>query len=52
MPLGETLISKGLINQEQLGKALEEQKKSSGERLGDILVRLGFVTKDQVESSL
>jgi len=52
MPLGENLIKKGLLKQEQLAKALEEQKKNQGERLGEILIRLGMVTKEQVESSL
>jgi hypothetical protein len=52
MPLGENLIKKGLLKQEQLTKALEEQKKNPGQRLGEILIRLGMVTKEQVESSL
>lgn len=52
MPLGETLISKGVISPEQLEKALAEQKKNAGERLGDIIIRLGFASKEQVESAL
>jgi hypothetical protein len=52
MPLGENLIKKGFITQDQLDKALEEQKKSPNERIGEILVRLDLVTKEQVESSL
>jgi len=52
MPLGENLIKKGLLKQDQLAKVLEEQKKNQGERLGEILIRLGMVTKEQVESSL
>lgn len=50
--LGDTLISKGLLTKEQLDKAIEEQKKTPGERLGAILVKLGYVTNAQVEASL
>jgi len=49
--LGDTLMEKGLITQDQLDKALDEQKKQAGEKLGVILVRLGFVSKEQVEAS-
>ena len=42
--LGDLLISKGLINQDQLRIALFEQKKQNMP-LGKILVRLGFVTE-------
>jgi hypothetical protein len=52
MPLGENLIKKGFLTQDQLNKALEEQKKNPSEKVGQILVRLGYVTKEQVESSL
>jgi hypothetical protein len=52
MPLGENLIGKGVIKPDQLAKALDEQKKTPGEKLGAILIRLGFATKEQVESSL
>ena len=52
MPLGENLISKGIITQDQLDKALAEQKNSPGERIGEILIRLGFASKEDVESSL
>jgi len=50
--LGDELISKGLLTKEQLDKAIEEQKKTPGERLGAILVKLGYVTNAQVEASL
>lgn len=50
--LGDTLISKGLLTKEQLDKAIEEQKKTPRERLGAILVKLGYVTNAQVEASL
>ena len=37
MQIGETLLSKGIINRDQLEKALDEQKKT-GARLGDVVV--------------
>ncbi|MCW5964845.1 MAG: Flp pilus assembly complex ATPase component TadA [Bryobacterales bacterium] len=42
MRIGERLIAKGLISQEDLERALEIQK-GRGEKLGRILVDLGFV---------
>jgi hypothetical protein len=50
--LGDKLLEKGLITQVQLDAALAEQMKSPGERLGDILVRLGFITNGQIEKAL
>ncbi len=43
MPLGELLSSRGLITREQIEFVLHEQK-ATGERLGETLLRLGFVT--------
>jgi type IV pilus assembly protein PilB len=52
MALGDNLIGKGLLTKAQLDKALEEQKKTPGVKLGELLIRLGMATKEQVESSL
>ncbi len=52
MALGDNLIGKGLLSKEQLDTALAEQKKTPGVKLGEILVRLGMATKEQVESNL
>ncbi len=42
--LGQLLIREGLVSEQDLRTALEEQQKNNdGERLGDILVRLGTV---------
>ncbi len=49
--IGELLLKKGLITEEQLNKALEEQQKT-GKRLGDILVELGFIDRDTLERTL
>jgi len=49
MPLkiGEFLVRSNLINQDQLDKALEEQKQTGG-RVGEHLIRLGFVTEEDI----
>lgn len=49
--LGKVLIKKGLIDDEDLKLALEEQRKS-GERLGRILVRKGYVGKEEMQEIL
>lgn len=43
--LGELLISRGFIRQNQLEEALEEQKKTK-HWLGEILVRFGFINEE------
>ncbi|MGE5236229.1 MAG: type IV-A pilus assembly ATPase PilB [Acidobacteriota bacterium] len=47
LKLGELLLKAQLVSQQQLSKALEEQK-SSGGKLGEILQRLGYVTEDDI----
>ncbi len=49
--LGEILVREGLITQEQLRKALLEQK-NSGMRLGYTLVKLGFIEETEVSKML
>lgn len=45
--LGEALLQRGLITKEQLEHALLEQKRSN-ERLGRVLMRLGYVSEEDV----
>ena len=45
--LGDALVQEGYITEEQVGLALEEQKKQ-GTLLGETMVALGFVTEDQL----
>ncbi len=45
--IGELLLNAGLINQEQLATALREQKNNPG-RLGSILVRLGYISNEDL----
>lgn len=52
MMLGEALLAKEIITKSQLAQALAEQAKSPSEKLGSVLVRLGFATKEQIDSVL
>lgn len=45
--LGDLLLKAQLITQEQLNKALEEQR-SLGGRLGEVLLRLGYVSEEDI----
>jgi type IV pilus assembly protein PilB len=45
--LGDLLVAEGLITEEQLGKALAEQRGST-EKLGSILLKLNFVQEEQL----
>ena len=49
--LGDILVREGLITQDQLKKALLEQK-TSGMRLGYTLVKLGFIEETEVTKML
>jgi type IV pilus assembly protein PilB len=49
MPLGESLVNNGVITKEQLEKALEEQKKNPQEKIGQILLRLGFIPVEELK---
>ncbi|MBL8523853.1 MAG: Flp pilus assembly complex ATPase component TadA [Betaproteobacteria bacterium] len=51
LPLGQTLLSRGVISPDQLNIALTEQRKSKT-ALGKILVRLGFVTEATIRDTL
>ena len=51
--LGDLLVSNNLITRENLAKALEEQKESSGQlRLGTILIKNGFISEQDLTSFL
>ncbi|HVO40552.1 MAG TPA: hypothetical protein VMV03_16080 [Spirochaetia bacterium] len=52
MPLGETLVNAGVITREQLEIALAEQKKHPEEKIGQILLRLGFLPIEDLEAHL
>ncbi|MCX5654209.1 MAG: ATPase, T2SS/T4P/T4SS family [Planctomycetota bacterium] len=51
--LGDLMIQRGALTQEQLARALETQQQSQQQRLiGEILVDLGYATKEQVLSAV
>jgi len=50
-PLGLMLFSQGSMNEEQFKVALENHR-SSGERIGDVALHLGFVNEEQVAEAL
>jgi type IV pilus assembly protein PilB len=49
--LGDLLVKENLISQQQLKEALEYQRVNGG-RLGNCLIRLGFVTDDEITTIL
>jgi predicted ATPase with chaperone activity len=51
MAIGELLLAKNVIDEEQLQKVLHQQKIAGG-RLGDNLVALGYITRGDLESIL
>lgn len=50
--IGDLLIEKGILTQDQLNIALTEQKKSANKPLGKIIVSLGFATEAVVRDAL
>ena len=52
-PLGQLLLTKGLIKPEQLERALDEQRRSNHQKLlGEILVELRLCSEDQITEAL
>ena len=51
MPLGERLVSEGLISEDQLQVALKEQSRHD-EPLGRILVKLGLISEGVLRDTL
>jgi type IV pilus assembly protein PilB len=49
--LGGVLISEGIITEDQLKEAIEHQQKE-GTRIGEALVRLGYVNEEQIVIAL
>lgn len=50
--IGEVLIDKGYITEQQMNEALAYQKEHRDKRVGQILMELGFVTENQVLDAL
>lgn len=51
MAIGELLLEKNVIDEEQLKTVLHQQKIAGG-RLGDILVALGYITRQRLDEIL
>ncbi len=50
---GKNLVDRGVITQDQLDEAIHRQQTTmSGKRLGDVLIRLGFISKSHVVECL
>jgi general secretion pathway protein E len=52
LPLGQILIDKGLIEAEDLDRALELQKERRGEKLGKILIDMGYIAQRDLLGAL
>lgn len=50
MPLGLSLVSRGLLTNAQLRQATEEQKKSGGD-IGEVLVQRGTLSEEQLTAA-
>src|SRR5439155_18133914 len=50
-PLGELLVSRGLIGEQELELALDEHRRT-GKRLGEVLVELGLISGPELELAL
>ena len=47
MKLGEILVNQGLISEDMLAQALEEQK-ADGEKIGTTLIKMGFISEEEL----
>ncbi len=51
LKLGEILVQQGLITNDQLNQAIETQKTDKG-RIGEILIKLNFITEEDIAAAL
>ena len=51
MKLGEILVNQGLISEDMLAQALEEQK-ADGEKIGTTLIKMGFISEEELLQAL
>ena len=50
--LGQILVDLGHLTEDQLWDVLEEQKQSAGEIIGQVAIRMGFVSEAHVSEAL
>ena len=49
LPLGQVLLNRGLVTQDQIDTALDKQKSQGHNRLlGELMVELGFCSENQI----
>ena len=51
-PIGEILIEAGMIKDDDLQQALEEQSKNRSLKIGQVLLKMGIVTEEEIASAL
>jgi type IV pilus assembly protein PilB len=53
LPLGQVLMNRGVVDQDQIDAALQQQKSNGHSKLlGELFVEMGFCTDDQISSAL
>src|SRR5512143_4095377 len=53
MQLGQLLLARGVVTQEQVDKALVEQREKGHRKLlGELLIEMGYCTENQISSAL
>jgi len=53
LPLGQVLLNRGLVTQDQIDTALDKQKSQGHSRLlGELMVELGFCSENQIAAAL
>ncbi len=52
IPIGQYLVEEKVITPEQLDAVLEKQKESKGQKFGDVLLSMGFITDVQFAQAL
>ena len=50
--LGEVLVEAGIATEQDIARALDEQKRRKGKKIGEILVALGVVSEEQLTATL
>ena len=53
MQLGQLLVARGVVSQEQIDRALAEQREKGHRKLlGELLIEMGYCTENQIASAL
>ncbi len=51
LPFGRQLLEEGLVTESELRRALKMQERYRAMRLGDVLVELGFLSREAIETA-